>query len=90
MLERDGAFFQRRHEIGFDGKETNVVELEAGTSSAPAITPRHFFIAKPTAGCSRCRSAGMPSAVVLGDEPGSTVPRTRIFADHQYRLHGVS
>jgi tetratricopeptide (TPR) repeat protein len=30
MLERGGALFQRRHEIGFDGKETNVVELEAG------------------------------------------------------------
>ena len=30
MLERGGALVQRRHEIGFDGKETNVVELEAG------------------------------------------------------------
>ena len=30
MLERDGALFQRRHEIGFDGSEANVVELEAG------------------------------------------------------------
>ena len=30
MLERGGAVFQRRHEIGFDGREANVVELEAG------------------------------------------------------------
>jgi predicted CXXCH cytochrome family protein len=26
MVERDGAFYQHRHELGFDGKETNVVE----------------------------------------------------------------
>jgi Flp pilus assembly protein TadD len=26
MLERDGKFYQRRHEIGFGGQETNVVE----------------------------------------------------------------
>ena len=26
MVEHDGKFFQRRHMIGFDGKETNVVE----------------------------------------------------------------
>jgi tetratricopeptide (TPR) repeat protein len=26
MVEHDGKFFQRRHTIGFDGKETNVVE----------------------------------------------------------------
>jgi tetratricopeptide (TPR) repeat protein len=29
MVERDGRLFQRRHQIGFDGKETNVLELEA-------------------------------------------------------------
>ena len=29
MVERDGRFYQRRHQIGFGGKETNVVELEA-------------------------------------------------------------
>jgi len=28
MLERDGKFYQRRHQIGYDGKETNVVEKE--------------------------------------------------------------
>jgi tetratricopeptide (TPR) repeat protein len=28
MLERDGKFYQRRYEIGFDGKETNVVEKQ--------------------------------------------------------------
>ncbi|MCU1338415.1 MAG: Tetratricopeptide 2 repeat protein [Bryobacterales bacterium] len=28
MLERDGHFYQRRHQIGFDGKETNVLEKE--------------------------------------------------------------
>jgi len=27
MFERDGKFFQRRHQIGFGGKETNVVEV---------------------------------------------------------------
>ena len=26
MIERDGQWFQRRHQTGFDGKETNVVE----------------------------------------------------------------
>ncbi|WP_213803513.1 tetratricopeptide repeat protein [Granulicella sp. dw_53] len=26
MIERDGAFFQRRHSVDFDGRETNVVE----------------------------------------------------------------
>ena len=29
MLHRGGALVQRRHEIGFDGKETNVIEVEA-------------------------------------------------------------
>jgi tetratricopeptide (TPR) repeat protein len=29
MVERDGKFYQRRHQIGFDGQETNVLELEA-------------------------------------------------------------
>ncbi len=28
MLERDGKRFQRRHQIGFGGKETNVVEKQ--------------------------------------------------------------
>ena len=29
MVQRDGRLYQRRHQIGFDGKETNVLELEA-------------------------------------------------------------
>ncbi len=29
MIERDGRYFQRRYQIGFDGKQTNVVEMEA-------------------------------------------------------------
>lgn len=30
MIERGGKFYQRRHQIGFGGKETNVLEVEAG------------------------------------------------------------
>ena len=29
MFERDGKLFQRRHQIGFGGQETNALELEA-------------------------------------------------------------
>ena len=29
MVEREGRVFQRRHQIGFDGREMNVLELEA-------------------------------------------------------------
>jgi tetratricopeptide (TPR) repeat protein len=29
IVERDGKIFQRRHQIGFDGKEANALELEA-------------------------------------------------------------
>jgi predicted CXXCH cytochrome family protein len=29
MIERDGRYFQRRYQIGFDGKPTNLVEMEA-------------------------------------------------------------
>jgi tetratricopeptide (TPR) repeat protein len=29
MVERDGKFYQRRHQIGFGGQETNALELEA-------------------------------------------------------------
>jgi predicted CXXCH cytochrome family protein len=29
MLQRDGRSYQRRHEIGFDGRETNGIEVEA-------------------------------------------------------------
>jgi predicted CXXCH cytochrome family protein len=28
MIEREGRFYQRRHQIGFDGKETNSIEKE--------------------------------------------------------------
>src|SRR3984885_4452041 len=28
MLERDGKWYERRHQLGFDGKETNVVEKQ--------------------------------------------------------------
>jgi predicted CXXCH cytochrome family protein len=28
MYEKDGKYYQRRHQIGFDGKETNVLEKE--------------------------------------------------------------
>src|SRR5579864_9350488 len=28
MLERDGKWYQRRHQIGFDGKEINIVEKQ--------------------------------------------------------------
>ena len=28
MYRKDGKYFQRRHQIGFDGRETNVVEKE--------------------------------------------------------------
>jgi predicted CXXCH cytochrome family protein len=28
MLERDGRYYQRRYQVGFDGKETNVMEKE--------------------------------------------------------------
>ena len=28
MIERNGKYYQRRHQIGFDGKETNVDEKE--------------------------------------------------------------
>lgn len=28
MLERDGRFYQRRYQIGFDGKETNAIEKQ--------------------------------------------------------------
>jgi predicted CXXCH cytochrome family protein len=28
MIERDGRFYQRRYQIGFDGKETNIIEKE--------------------------------------------------------------
>jgi tetratricopeptide (TPR) repeat protein len=29
MVQRNGKFYERRHQIGFDGKETNILELEA-------------------------------------------------------------
>ena len=29
MIERDGRLYERRHEIGFDGNESNVLEVEA-------------------------------------------------------------
>jgi predicted CXXCH cytochrome family protein len=29
MVERDGRLYQRRHQIGFDGQETNTIEFEA-------------------------------------------------------------
>ena len=54
MLERDGKFYQRRYEIGFDGKETNVVEKQVDTSSAPEIMCELICTAEPTADSSRC------------------------------------
>ena len=55
MVQRDGRFYQRRHQIGFDGAETNSSSSRRTTSSAPAITRAHSCTAILTADCSRCR-----------------------------------
>ena len=43
MSERDGKLFQRRHQIGFGGQETNALELEADYVVGPGNHARTFL-----------------------------------------------
>lgn len=43
MVERDGKFYQRRHQIGFGGQETNALELEAHYVVGSGNHARTFF-----------------------------------------------
>ena len=47
MIRRGDEFYQRRHQIGFDGKETNVWRNVLTTSSVRAIRHEAFFIEHP-------------------------------------------
>jgi tetratricopeptide (TPR) repeat protein len=43
MVERNGKFYQRRHQVGFDGRETNVMEMEAQYVVGSGSHARTFF-----------------------------------------------
>ena len=47
MLQRDGRFYQRRHQIGFDGRETNVLEVEAHYVTGSGNHARTFLHLAP-------------------------------------------
>jgi len=68
MLLRDGRYYQRRHQIGYDGRETNVVEKEVHfiISWARAITLGPTSTAPSRAASSSCPSAGTSSAAASG------------------------
>ena len=91
MLERDGRFYQRRHEIGFDGNETNVVELEAHYVVGSGNHAQTFLHRNPDG-----RLLQMPVSWyaergrVLGDEPRLRPSRPSGFPSaHQCRVHDV-
>ena len=47
MVERDGKFYERRHQVGFDGKETNVIEFQADYEIGSGNHARTFLHRNP-------------------------------------------
>jgi tetratricopeptide (TPR) repeat protein len=47
MVERGGKFYQRRHQIGFDGKETNAIEFAADYVMGSGNHARTFLHRNP-------------------------------------------
>jgi tetratricopeptide (TPR) repeat protein len=47
MMERGGKFYIRRHQIGFDGKETNVIEYQADYEIGSGNHARTFLHRNP-------------------------------------------
>src|SRR5262249_61180288 len=87
MTERDGRFYQRRYQIGFDGKETNSTEKEihfvlgSGNHARTFLTRtnRNTFIELPLA--RYAESGGALAACGAeprrGPAPQPSIPRTR-------------
>ena len=47
MYERDGKYYQRRHQLGFEGKETNVVEKEIHWVVGSGLAARTYLHRTP-------------------------------------------
>ena len=66
MIERGGKYYQRRWQIGFDGKETNIEETQVDFVLGPAITPEPICTSPAATLCSNCRSVGTRRKVAIG------------------------
>ena len=66
MIVRDGAYYQRRWQIGFGGKETNVEESRIDYVLVRATTPAPISIALLAEHSSSCRLAGIRKRAATG------------------------
>ena len=66
MSVRDGSYYQRRWQIGFDGKETNVEEMKIDLVIGRVIMRVRICTARSTADISNCRWAGMRKRADIG------------------------
>ena len=92
MVQRDGKLYQRRHQVGFGGTETNVLELEAHYVVGSGNHARTFLHRTPDG-----RSLQLPVSWYaerggyLGDEPGVRSGRPHgLPAGRRCRVHVVS
>jgi predicted CXXCH cytochrome family protein len=95
MLERDGHFYQRRYQVGFDGKETNSLEKEidfvlgSGNHARAYLhrTSRNTLVELPLAWYAENGGAwGMNPAYDRPDHPGfrRTITNACIFCHNAY------
>ena len=70
MVEHDGKFFQRRHTIGFDGKETNVVEEQVDYVIGSGNHARTYLHRTPQGKLTELPVSWYTRALrLMGDEP---------------------
>ncbi len=99
MSERDGKLFQRRHQIGFGGRETNALELEAHYVVGSGNHARTFLhrnadgrlVQLPVSWYAEARPATTLGTRLLGDESGlRPAGASRLQARHRRGLHVLS
>ena len=105
IVERDGQLYQRRHQIGFDGKEANALELEAHyvvgsgnhartlvhrTADGRLVQLPVSWYADVMSAYARTRQS-LRATGLLGDEPGIRPSSpSGLQARHRRGLHVVS
>ena len=66
MLQRDGRFFQRRHQLGPGGRETNVMEKPIDFIIGSGNHARTFLTGRLATPSLNCRWAGMRTRAANG------------------------
>ena len=67
LVERDGRYFQRRHQLGPDGKPANIIEDEIHYVLGSGNHARTYLHETEQRSWSNCRSPGTPSKEATGE-----------------------